>query len=217
MKAVIIGATGATGKELLELLIANPEVTEIIALVRKPLTVKETKLKEVVVDFDRIADWDYDLSADVAFSCMGTTLKAAGSKEAQYKVDYTYQYEFARIAKAKQIPAFILISATSANPDATIFYSRIKGELEQAVEKLNFENYIVFRPGPLVRPNSDRGGEKISISIISFLNKLGFLRKMAPLPVKELAKLMIRYAKNPPPGHTILESEIILDEIKKAD
>lgn len=212
MKAVIIGATGATGKELLELLMASPEVTEIVALVRKPLPVKHTKLKEQVVDFDRIGEWDEAITADVAFSCMGTTLKAAGSKEAQYKVDYGYQYEFARIAKSKQVPTFILVSSTSANPESSLFYSRMKGELEQAVEALNFKNLIVFRPGPLLRPDSDRAGEKISIAIISFLNKLGLLRKIAPLPVKALAALLFQYAVRSPAGHTIIESAQLLKE-----
>lgn len=212
MKAVIIGATGATGKELLELLMASPEVTEIVALVRKPLPVKHTKLKEQVVDFDRIGEWDVAIAADVAFSCMGTTLKAAGSKEAQYKVDYGYQYEFARIAKLKQIPTFILVSSTSVNPESSLFYSRMKGELEQAVEALNFKNLIVFRPGPLLRPDSDRSGEKISVAIISFLNKLGLLRKIAPLPVKALAALLFQYAVRSPAGHTIVESAQLLKE-----
>lgn len=209
MKVVIIGATGATGKELLELLMASPEVTEIVALVRKPLPVKHTKLKEQV---DRIGEWDEAITADVAFSCMGTTLKAAGSKEAQYKVDYGYQYEFARIAKSKQIPTFILVSSTSANPESSLFYSRMKGELEQAVEALNFKNLIVFRPGPLLRPDSDRAGEKISVAIISFLNKLGLLRKIAPLPVKALAALLFQYAVRSPAGHTIVESAQLLKE-----
>ncbi len=212
MKAVIIGPTGATGRELLELLIAAEEVDEVVALVRKPFAVTHPKLRALVVDFDRVEDWGSYISGDVAFSCLGTTLRAAGGKEAQYKVDFGYQYTFARLAREHHVPTFVLISSSGANPKSTLFYPRMKGELEQAVAALKFEHFIVFRPGPLVRPDTDRAGEKAGVAVISFLNKLGLLRNMGPLAVKDLAGLMLRYALNPPPGHTILESGRILRE-----
>lgn len=213
MKAVIIGATGATGRELLKLLMAAEEVEEVVALVRKPLAVTHPKLQALVVDFDRIEDWASHISGDVAFSCLGTTLRAAGGKEAQYKVDFGYQYAFAQMARANNVRTFVLVSSSGASPKSIVFYSRMKGELEQAVAALGFERFIVFRPGPLVRPDTDRAGEKAGVAVISFLNKLGLLRNMAPLAVKDLAALMLRYAMNPPPGHTILESGRILREL----
>jgi uncharacterized protein YbjT (DUF2867 family) len=215
MKAVLIGATGATGKVLLQQLIASEKITEITALVRKPLDFSHPKLQELVVNFDSIEEWENHISGDVAFSCLGTTLKAAGSKEAQYKVDYKYQYEFAQVAKASNIPSFILISSSGADPKSLIFYSRMKGELEKSIEDLNFNSFTAFRPGPLVRPDSDRAGEKTGVAVISFLNKIGFFRSMAPLEVEDLAKLMLHYAINHNQGFTILESGRILKEIKK--
>lgn len=214
MKAVIIGATGATGKELLDLLIDENTVTEVVALVRKSLSVRHPKLKEIIVDFDTIEKWTESINGDIAFSCLGTTLKMAGSKEAQYKVDYHYQYEFAKIAKSNNIPTFVLISSSTANAKSFMYYSKMKGELEDIVETLNFESFIIFRPGPLVRSNSDRIGEKIGVSVISGLNKIGLFRNMAPLNVKNLAKLMLQYAIKPPKGKTVLESGRILTEIK---
>lgn len=212
MKAVIIGATGATGKELLELILASNTVSEVVALVRKPLSVKHPKLNEVVVDFDKLEEWESRISGDVAFSCLGTTLRAAGSKKAQYTVDHDYQYVFAKIAKANHIPTFILISSSTANPASFVFYSRMKGKLEKAVEALHFKNVVIFRPGPLIRPETDRSGEKTGVTIISFLNKAGLFKKMAPLQVKDLAALMLHYAITPPLGHHILESGRILKE-----
>ncbi|MDR6195816.1 NAD(P)H-binding protein [Siphonobacter sp. SORGH_AS_0500] len=212
MKAIIIGATGSTGNELLQLLMASEDVSEIVALVRKPLTVSHSKLTTVVVDFSRLGQWASYISGDVAFSCLGTTLRAAGSQKAQYVVDYEYQYEFAKLAKANGIPTFILISSSTANPNSFLFYSRMKGKLEKSVEALGFTNVGVFRPGPLIRPETDRTGEKIGVSLISFLNKVGLFRKMAPLPVNDLARLMLQYAKNPPSGHRIQESGQILKE-----
>ncbi|MDF7820622.1 NAD(P)H-binding protein [Runella sp. MFBS21] len=215
MKAVIIGATGATGKELLQLLMASKDVSEIVALVRKPLPIKHPKLNTIVVDFGKLSDWKKHISGDVAFSCLGTTLRAAGSQKAQYVVDYEYQYEFAKLAKDNHIPTFILISSSTANPKSLIFYSRMKGELEKSVEALGFKNVVVFRPGPLIRPETDRTGEKIGVTVISFLNKVGLFCKMAPLEVKDLATLMLRYATKPPLIYTILESGRILEEARK--
>ncbi len=214
MKAVIIGATGATGREVLKLLIADTNVSEVVVLVRKPLTMKHPKVSEVLVDFDRLKDWKEHVAGDVAFSCLGTTLRTAGSQKEQYRVDYDYQYEFARMARENNIPAFILISSSTADPKSFMFYSRMKGELEHSVEALNFKSFIIFRPGPLVRPETDRSGEKIGVSLISMLNKVGLFRNMAPLQVKDLAELMLRYAFKPSSGRDILESGRILKEVK---
>ena len=214
MKAVIIGGTGATGRELLELLLADNTIKEIVALVRKPLIIKHTKLKAVVVDFDKLGQWATYINGDVAFSCMGTTLKAAGSKAAQYKVDYTYQYAFAKIAQANKIPVFLLVSSSSANSRSFVFYSAMKGQLEDAVAALGFDSLTILRPGPLVRPDTDRTGEKIGVGVMRFLSAFGILKNMQPIPVKRLAVLLLRYACYPKTGITVLEAGQILKEIK---
>lgn len=214
MKAIIIGATGATGKELINVLLADNSIKEIVALVRSPLSAKHPKLTAVVVDFDRLEEWEKYIQGDLAFSCLGTTLKAAGSKEAQFKVDYEYQYAFAKIAKRNKIPTFLLVSSSSANASSFIFYSKIKGQLEEAIEALHFDSFTIFRPGPLVRPHTDRAGEKLGVTVVEFFNALGILKSMKPLPVNSLALLMHRYAKNPKAGKSILESRQILKELE---
>lgn len=214
MKAIVTGATGATGKELLQLLLQDESITVVVALVRKPIPLLHAKLQVHVISFDRPEQWQDFVSGDLAFSCLGTTLKAAGSKEAQYKVDYEYQLAFARAARKNGVPRFVLVSAGMANPKSLIFYSRIKGELEQAIRALNFESLTIFRPGLLSRPGTDRAGEKASESVLPFLNKLGLLKKLAPLPVHQLAKLMILYAKQKSKGVQVLESKQILSKVK---
>jgi len=215
MKAIIIGATGATGKELLQLLLQDESITGVAALVRKPLPVQHEKLQVHVINFDRPEQWQGLVAGDMAFSCLGTTLKAAGSKDAQYKVDYDYQLAFARAARQNEVPRFILISAGMANPKSLVFYSRMKGELEQAIGALNFESLIILRPGLLSRPGTDRGGEKVSESVLRFFNKLGLLKKLAPLPVRKLAMLMLSYGKQKNAGKLVLESKQILNEVKE--
>lgn len=214
MKAIVIGATGATGKELLQLLLQDESITGVVALVRKPLYLQHAKLQMHVINFDRPEQWQDFVRGDMAFSCLGTTLKAAGSKEAQYKVDYEYQLAFAQAASQNGVPRFILISAGMADPKSLVFYSRMKGELEQAIGALSFESLTIFRPGLLSRPGTDRTGEKMSESVLRFFNKLGLLKRLAPLPVRKLAMLMLRYGKQPNKGVQVLESKQILSEVK---
>lgn len=213
MNAIILGGSGATGSKLLESLLGDRTVDRVIALVRKPLKHQHEKLEQLVVDFNNYTDWASLVKGDVAFSCMGTTLKAAGSKEAQYKVDYHYQLSFAQAAKENNVSTFVLISSSSANPQSKLFYSRMKGELESAIQQLGFKSLIIFRPGLLVRPESDRKGEKIGEGVIRFFNAIGLFRNLRPLPVANLARLMQYYGSNPPSGIDILESSRILREI----
>ncbi len=213
MQAIIIGATGATGKELLERLLKDEHIAHVTALVRRSLNLQHPKLQAEVVDFDQPQQWQALVKGDVAFSCMGTTLKAAGSKEAQYKVDYEYQYAFAEAARQNDIPAFVLISAGMADPKSLVFYSRMKGKLEKAIEALHFKSLVIFRPGLLSRPGTDRKGEKISEGLLNFFNKLGLFKNMAPLKVNKLAELMLRYAQQAPDDTHIIEPGRILQEI----
>jgi len=213
VKAVVTGATGATGKELLKLLLKDERITQVIALVRRSLNITHPKLQAAIVDFDNQQEWHSLVKGDVAFSCMGTTLKAAGSKAAQYKVDYEYQYAFAEAARQNDIPAFVLISAGMANPKSLVFYSRMKGELERAIQLLHFKSLVILRPGLLSRPDTDRSGEKVSEGMLNFFNKLGLFKNMAPLRVNKLAELMLHYAKQAPEGTHIVGSGRILKEI----
>ena len=126
MKALIIGATGATGKDLVTQLLADDTYSEVHCFVRKPLALSHPKLHAHVVNFDTPEVWADLLQGDVAFSCLGTTLAVAGSKEAQWRVDYDYQYAFAQQCKANGVPTFVLVSAAMANAQSKVFYNRMK-------------------------------------------------------------------------------------------
>jgi uncharacterized protein YbjT (DUF2867 family) len=148
--AVVIGATGLVGGELVKLLLADEHIAQVIVFVRRAGGISAPKLVEHLIDFDHPEAWSFLVKGDVLFSCMGTTISKAGSKAAQYKIDYTYQYQFARIAAANAIPTYVLVSAASANPKSSMFYSRIKGELERDVSQLNFSDVYLLQPGLLV-------------------------------------------------------------------
>lgn len=195
MKALVIGATGATGLELIQHLINDKAYTEIVAFVRKPYDFGSPKVTTEVINFDKPKDWEHLVNGNVAFSCLGTTLKDAGSKDAQWKIDYDYQLKFAKTSKANNIDVFILVSAAGATAKSNIFYQRMKGELEVEIKNLNFPKLIILKPGLLERPKTNRLGEKLILPIIKNLNKLGILNSQKPLPTTTLAKAMVNIAK----------------------
>lgn len=205
MKALVIGATGATGKDLVNQLLNDKEFDEVDIFVRKPVDIQNDKLKVHVVNFEKPEEWKEMVKGDVAFSCLGTTLKDAGSKEAQKKVDFDYQYQFAKAAKDNEVEDYILVSAYGANPQSKIFYSKMKGELEEAVKQLHFNKITIFKPGMLERKDSERTGEVLGSRIIKFANKLGLLESQKPLPTDILAKAMINSSKIKSNGYSSIE------------
>lgn len=205
MKALVIGASGATGKDLVKQLLQDKDFEEVDVFVRKPLNIQNEKLKTHIVDFEKPEDWKDSVKGDVAFSCLGTTLKDAGSKEAQRKVDYDYQFQFAKAAKDNNVEDYILVSAYGANPQSKIFYSKMKGELEDAVRKLHFNKITIFKPGMLERKDSERSGEVLGSRIIKFANKLGLFESQKPLPTDILAKAMINSSKIKSNGYSSIK------------
>lgn len=140
---------------------------------------------------------------------MGTTLKAAGGKEAQWKVDYDYQLNFAKAASENGVDTFVLVSSYGSNVKSPIFYSKMKGQLEEEIKKLPFKQTIILQPGMLDRPQTDRTGEVIGIKILKAVTNLGLFKSQRPLPTKTLASAMINMAKKKDTGLKIIQLEEI--------
>ena len=209
MKALIIGATGATGKDLVTQLLADDTYSQVHCFVRKPLTLTHPKLHAHVVDFETPEVWADLLRGDVAFSCLGTTLAVAGSKEAQWRVDYDYQYNFAEYCRNNGVPTFVLVSAAGAKAQSKLFYNRMKGQLEDAVKALGFARLLIFQPSVLVRKGSDRKGEQFGLKMIVFLNKLGLFKRYRPMPTDILAQKIRKEVATAAKGiHTFTLDEI---------
>jgi uncharacterized protein YbjT (DUF2867 family) len=211
MKALVIGATGAVGKDLIDQLLKDDAFQSIIAFVRRPLAVENPKLTVHIIDFDHPEQWQNLLQGDVLFSCLGTTIKAAGSQEAQWKVDYTYQYEAAKAACANGVEAYALVSSIGASPKAKFFYTRMKGELEEAVKKLGFPACFILQPPSLVRKGSDRFGEKAGVVALKAFNAIGLMRAYKPMPTEEVAAAMVRLVKS---GRRATETIVAQDILK---
>ena len=156
MRALVIGATGAVGRDLVAQLLDHPAFTEVRVFVRRAMGIEHPKLRTYIVDFAQPASWAGEVKGDVAFSCLGTTRQAAGSREAQYVVDHDYQANFARSARQGSVSTLVLVSAVGASARSSAFYLRMKGELEEAVGQLGFERLIIVRPPLLLRQGSDR-------------------------------------------------------------
>ena len=213
MKALVIGATGATGKDLVNLLLEDASFERVDVFVRREVEASSPRLKVHVVDFDHVGDWAHLLTGDVLFSCLGTTIRAAKSREAQWKVDFTYQLESAREARRNGVPRYVLVSSIGANPKSGVFYTKMKGRLDEEVVKLGFPGCFILRPPSLVRKDSDRFGEKVSVAVLKGLNRIGLLRSLRPMDTEELAAAMVALAKEGGEGTRISESQDILDII----
>lgn len=215
MTALIIGATGATGKDLVQQLLTDADYQEVHVFVRKPLEINNSKLKVHIVDFEKPEEWENTVRGDVAFSCLGTTLKASGSKEAQRRIDVDYQYHFAKSAKQNGVEDFILISAYGANSTSKLFYSKMKGELEDQIKELHFNKLTIFQPGMLERKNSERFGEVMTGKVIKFINKIGLLKSQKPLPTKVLAQAMVNASKIKSNGYSTIKLGCIFSFAEK--
>ena len=195
LHALILGATGATGKELVNELLKNPNFYKISVFGRRVPDIENKKLFKYKIDFSELNKIKKLLSGDVLFSALGTTLKQAGGKKQQFLVDYTYQYEFAKIAVENGTKNYSLVSSTGADKNSFFFYPKIKGELEESIKKLPFNKIQIFQPPTLIRQSAlARKGEKIGIKVFNRLNKIGLFKSQKPLPVKILAKIMINAA-----------------------
>ena len=190
--AIVIGATGLVGKQLVEILLKDSRFEQVKALVRKSTGISNAKLQEHIVNFDEPEQYKKLLTGDVLYSAMGTTLKTAGSKDKQFKIDYTYQYNTAKMAAANDVKSYVLISAAGASPDSSIFYSKMKGELEREIKKLPFETIHIIRPGMLAGDREQtRTGEIIGGQIMNVLSMIPGLGRLKPIQGKEVAKAMV--------------------------
>ena len=190
--AIVIGATGLVGRNLVQLLLKDTRFDRVKTFVRRSGNFKHQKLEEYIVDFDQPDPWKKLVTGDVLYSAMGTTLRAAGSKEAQYKIDYAYQYRVAKIGVDNGVPEYVLISAAGSDTRSKIFYSRMKGELERDIKKLPFETIHIIHPGMLAGARAEvRTGEKLGIRLMNIIGMIPGLGMLKPIPGMEVAHAMI--------------------------
>lgn len=204
----LVGATGLVGGECLRLLVREPAFSRVVALTRRPLPASVearetvTTLEAAVVDFDDPASYAPHLAVDAVICALGTTIKVAGSQERFRHVDYDYPLGIARAALDRGASHYLLVSSAGADPRSRVFYSRVKGELEQSLRALPFMSVTIVRPSLLLGPREQvRLGEAIA-------KRLAFLvpDKYKPVQASAVAAVLVDQARQARAGQRVIES-----------
>lgn len=206
--ALVAGASGLVGSQVLRLLLEDPTYSRVTVLARRELPLSHKKLEQRIASFDRLAQiTDFPRVHDV-FCCLGTTMKQAGSPDAFRKVDFTYVVELARVAVRHRASQFLVVTAVGADPRSRILYSRVKGEAEEAVRRLQFEGMQIFRPSLLVGARAEsRPAERVAglLTMLVAWAFVGPLGRYRPITAKAVARALVRVAREAPRGTHVYE------------
>ena len=208
--ALIAGATGLTGKKLLFSLLNKKEYSKVFILVRSEIAIKDSKLTQIVFNFDNAEEYQNLPDVDEVFCCLGTTIKQAGSEEAFKKVDLEYPVKLAEVYSGKKSQKFIIITALGADVNSRVFYNRVKGATEKAISSFKFESIYICRPSLLLGERIGfRLGEEIGKFFAKFISRLlfGSLRKYRAIEASVLAEAMVILASSKDTGIMIVESD----------
>jgi uncharacterized protein YbjT (DUF2867 family) len=192
-KAIIAGASGLIGSLLLDIILQRSEYDEVLILVRKELPLQHIKLKQQVVDFDRLTEYSALLTGDVIFSCLGSTQKKTPDLTAYRKIDHDYPLHLAEIALKNKIGQFHLVSSLGANPAASNFYLKMKGETEADIKKVGLHSLHIYQPAFLTGDRKEkRRGEGFLVGLMKIIDPLliGGLKKYRSIPAATVAKAM---------------------------
>jgi uncharacterized protein YbjT (DUF2867 family) len=197
--AVLAGATGLVGSQLLSMLAVAPEYARVFALTRRALPIAAPNLMAVPADFDALEESlrDAGLGADV-YCCLGTTIGAAGSEAAFRRVDHDFVLALAHWAKARAARRFVLVSALGADPGSRVFYNRVKGEIERAVRAEGPASVTILQPSLLDGERAQsRPGEQLALRIARPLRAL-IPRTWRPVAARDVAAAMLLAARADP-------------------
>lgn len=205
--ALVAGASGLIGSALVKLLLERPEFSQVHILVRKPIDLVHPKLIQHPVDFNQLVSTTLDFEITDAFCTLGTTIGKAGSKSAFYTVDHDYVISYAKKALALGASGFFVVSSMGALATSSIFYNRVKGEMEKDVKCIGFPTLGIFRPSLLLGPRKEkRFGEKLAgwmMNAFDFLIPL----KYKAIQVENVARKMVEVSLKEEKGTIILESD----------
>lgn len=196
--AVIIGATGAVGKEILKEILADNFYNKVYILGRQSIgkLVDEERLTKIIVDFENL-NFDTSILEDAdVFASLGTTIKIAGSKENQRKIDVDYTVNFSKLCEGK-VRSFNVVSAIGANSKSKNFYNSLKGELEDKLKVMNLGVLRIFQPSLLISKRDDkRFLEELFMKVSSIFQLVlkGKAKKYSPIEVSVLGREIVRFA-----------------------
>lgn len=215
-RALLAGASGLVGGEVLRLLLAAGRHAEVHALVRRPLAAAvaslpgaASRLVQHVTDFAALARTRDFPSVDDVYVCLGTTIRTAGSQEAFRRVDFDAVVAVARIARRHGATRLGLVSALGADPRSRVFYNRVKGEAEAEVARLDYPSIVVLRPSLLDGERTEsRPGERFALSVSRPIARW-IPARWRPVPVAAVARCLVDAVARGEPGLRIVESDRI--------
>lgn len=204
---VVAGASGLVGSSLTRMLLENSEYRQVHILVRKPLDLIHPRLVQHPVDFNQLESAHLDFEANDAFCTLGTTIAKAGSKNAFYKVDHDFVISFAKIAQKLGAAGCFVVSSMGASSTSSIFYNKVKGEVEEDLKKIGFPRLGIFRPSLLLGPRTEkRTGERFASWMMRSLDFM-IPAKYKAIHVDKVAKKMMEVSLQDNEGIFILESD----------
>jgi uncharacterized protein YbjT (DUF2867 family) len=211
-KALVIGATGLVGGQLLQLLLRSDEYEKVISVSRHSIEIIDNKLEEKIIDFEQIDKHEDLFEVDTIFCTLGTTMKKAKTKEQFVKVDFDYPLAIAKLAKQNGVRQFFLVSAMGADQHSRFFYNQVKGNIEAAIKEVNISAFYIIRPSLLLGKRTEtRFAEDVSQAItkqLSFSFK-GPLQKYKPNQDRDVASAMYKLSLSDKQGTFIIDSPFI--------
>jgi uncharacterized protein YbjT (DUF2867 family) len=206
---LVAGASGLIGREILQGLLADPSVAAVHSVGRRELALRHPKLTQHPVDFKSLPALP---AIDQAFIALGTTIKVAGSQEAFRAVDFDAVVAVAKAAKAAGAKRLGVVSAMGANPRSGVFYSRVKGEMEEALAQLGFETLVFARPSLLAGDRAAlgqpvRGGEELGLKLSRWLGPL-IPANYRSIDVKAVARAMLKAVRETEGKRVLLSGEL---------
>jgi len=216
-KAIVFGASGLVGSQLVDLLTDDINYDKIVLFNRRPLSLNSSKIEEHIVNFDEMEKFSDKISEGTVFCSLGSTIRKAKTIENFIKVDYEIPFKIAKAAKQNNIESFILVSSIGANSKSRNYYTKTKGKIEEELLHLSFNHVKILRPSMLLGQRKEfRLFEligKIIMQILGFLF-IGKLKRYKGIQARNVAKAMIWLSVNKT-DQVIFESDEINELCKK--
>lgn len=210
MRVMLLGATGLVGGQVLSRLLDDPRCSAVVAPTRRPLVRIHGQLENPVLAFNALPTAPEWAGVDAVICALGSTMAQAGSREAFRRIDHDYPLAFARLARAQGARTYVLNSAAGADPQSSIFYSRVKGELERDLATLGFDSLTLVRPGLIGGERTEvRRGERLALKVLGVLGPV-LPRAWRINPATEIAKALVEAALAPQPGQHVVASSALV-------
>ena len=212
-QVTLFGATGLIGGYLLEFLLKDSDIHLINLVGRKPFHLQHNKINNIIIDFQDFTSISNSISgSEVVFVSIGTTMSKVNGDKLKYKsIDFDIVFNIANACKQENISQFVYVSSLGANANSSNFYLRLKGEIDEAVAKLNLNSTSVFRPSVLLgKRNEFRLGEKIMQFVMPLLDFMIPSNSKA-IKAEDVAKSMLNTTKNYKTGLHIYQYSQIID------